>query len=99
MRRRKASLTGKLFFTMIGIVAGTVILCWFFNNTFLERFYIYNKQTELYKGYQLVNEAWNNHTLENGAFDVTFESSEHHLTWKVMRRSSLVTALSSSFAM
>lgn len=74
MRRRKASLTGKLFFTMIGIVAGTVILCWFFNNTFLERFYIYNKQTELYKGYQLVNEAWNNHTLENGAFDVTFEN-------------------------
>ena len=51
MKKKRPSLTTRLIVTMIGIVAGTVILCWFFNNTFLERYYIYNKQKELLNGY------------------------------------------------
>ena len=54
MKKKRPSLTTRLIVTMIGIVAGTVILCWFFNNTFLERYYIYNKQKELLNGYKQV---------------------------------------------
>ena len=28
----------------IGLMAGTMLLCWFINSTFLERFYFANKQ-------------------------------------------------------
>jgi signal transduction histidine kinase len=32
---------------MVGIVVGTVLLCWFLNTTFLEKYYIYNKESQL----------------------------------------------------
>ena len=46
--KKKTSLTWQLIVTMIGIVAGTVVVCWFLNDTFLEKYYTYNKEKELY---------------------------------------------------
>ena len=44
--KKKTSLTWQLIVTMIGIVAGTVVVCWFLNDTFLEKYYTYNKEKE-----------------------------------------------------
>ena len=74
MKKFQVSLTGQLFFTMIGIVAGTVVLCWLFNSTFLERYYLYNKQSELLAGCEKVNQAWESQSIQNKEFDITFEN-------------------------
>lgn len=76
MRGRKASLTLQLILAMAGIVAGTVLLCCFFNNTFLEQYYIYNKQKELLDGYRQVERAYLKLGGETDTtdFDITFET-------------------------
>ena len=74
MKKKRPSLTTRLIVTMIGIVAGTVILCWFFNNTFLERYYIYNKQKELLNGYKQVAGVYQNDAADDSDFDITFET-------------------------
>ena len=43
-KKQKTSLTWQLILTMVVIVAGTVAMCWFFNTTFLEKYYMLNKQ-------------------------------------------------------
>ena len=40
-KKQKTSLTWQLILTMVVIVAGTVAMCWFFNTTFLEKYYIF----------------------------------------------------------
>ena len=55
--KKKTSLTWQLIVTMIGIVAGTVVVCWFLNDTFLEKYYTYNKEKELLNGYRQGHEA------------------------------------------
>lgn len=72
--KRRISLTLQLVLVMVGIVAGTVLLCWFFNNTFLERYYIYHKEQELLKGYNRVNQAALNGDLGSEVFDIPFET-------------------------
>ena len=47
MDKKKATLSHQLIIVMVGIVFGTVILCWFLNNTFLEKYYIYNNGVEM----------------------------------------------------
>lgn len=74
VKKRKLSLTGQLVFIMIGIVAGTVFLCWFFNDTFLERYYTYQKERELLRGYARINQASRSDTMDSAAFDITFET-------------------------
>lgn len=73
MIRKKASLTWQLVLTMVGIVAGTVILCWFFNNTFLEQYYIYEKEQELLANYRQVEKIFENATGITSEMEVTFE--------------------------
>ena len=41
--KKKLSLTGQLIITMVAIVAGTVVLCLFFNSTFLTKYYVFHK--------------------------------------------------------
>ena len=42
--KKKYSITRNIAYTMIGMVTGTVLLCWFLNSTFLESFYTVNKE-------------------------------------------------------
>lgn len=72
MHKRK-SLSVQLIITMIGLVFGTIALCWLLNNTFLERYYMLNKQKELSDGYKTINEAAENGELESEKFDIPFE--------------------------
>lgn len=73
MNKKRASLTWQLILIMVGIVAGTVILCWFFNNTFLERYYIYEKKQELLANYSKVKEICKDMDEITADMEVTFE--------------------------
>ena len=53
-KKQKTSLTWQLILTMVVIVAGTVAMCWFFNTTFLEKYYMLNKQDSLIDGYDVI---------------------------------------------
>lgn len=76
MKKRRFSLTAHLIAAMVGIVAGTVLLCVFLNNTFLERYYVYNKQKELLDGYKRMARAYGEWGggMDASDFDITFET-------------------------
>lgn len=71
MTRR--SLTLQYTGTILGLVAGTVLLCWFLNTSFLEYYYTYNKQNALLEGFATIDGESGNGSLESEAFDVVFE--------------------------
>lgn len=68
------SLTRELVAIIVGLVTGTVLLCWFLNTVFLERYYVENKQNVLFDGYHTIDEASANGMLESSDFDVTFDN-------------------------
>lgn len=57
-QEQKTSLTWQLILTMVGIVAGTVAMCWFFNTTFLEKYYVYHKEKELRSSFEQVRQIY-----------------------------------------
>jgi signal transduction histidine kinase len=71
--KKKKSLTLQLIITMLLLVAGTVLLCWFFNNTFLERYYTYNKQKQLLSSFRTISLTSKTSGLDSEAFDIAFE--------------------------
>ncbi len=54
---KKHSITRKITCIIIGIVTGTVFLCWFLNTTLLEGYYVNSKQDNLKEAFHAVNEA------------------------------------------
>lgn len=73
-QKRTQSLTWQMAVIIIGLVAGTVFLCWFLNNTFLERYYIAHKQNSMLEGYESIDDAATKGILEKQEYDVTFEN-------------------------
>ena len=73
-QKRTQSLTWQMAVIIIGHVAGTVFLCWFLNNTFLERYYIAHKQNSMLEGYESIDDAATKGILEKQEYDVTFEN-------------------------
>ncbi len=69
----KHSLTLQYTGTILGMVAGTVLLCWFLNNTFLEDYYIYNKQNAMLEGFSTIDAKSAAGILDSAGFDVGFE--------------------------
>ncbi len=59
----KHSITKKITFIIISLVAGTVIVCWLLNATLLERYYISNKQESLWKALMAAVQANEEGTL------------------------------------
>ena len=55
MKMVKKSLARQLTATIVALVAGTVLLCWFLNNTFLEGYYTYNKQEVMLDGFAIIS--------------------------------------------
>lgn len=63
----------KQFALVFGLLmAGTVLLCWFINNTFLEKYYLNNKKKAMTSAYQIINEAFNKGTIGTEEFDIEF---------------------------
>ena len=56
------------------LMAGTILLCWFINNTFLERYYINNKKHAMLEAYRVINASSNNGTLASDKFDIQFQN-------------------------
>lgn len=55
------------------LIIGTIVLCWFINNTFLEKYYIKNKQSFLMNAYNYLNAASNAGTISTEEFDIEFQ--------------------------
>jgi len=71
---KKVSLSIKLTITMLLLLAGILGLCWLLNHTFLERFYMYEKQNTLLETYSVLVNASEEGVLGADVFDVTFEN-------------------------
>ncbi len=72
--QKKPSLSIKLTITMMLLVVGIIGLCWILNHTFLEQFYIYDKQQTLTEAYEVLDAESAKGTLAEDEFDVTFEN-------------------------
>ncbi len=66
----KYSIKQQIAMIFIAVMAGTIILCWFINNTFLEHFYINHKTTAIRSAYVSINEAANTGDISLEKFDV-----------------------------
>lgn len=71
---RRGSLTREIAVITIGLVAGTVFLCWFLNTVFLGPYYITQKQTTLRDDFKTIDAASAEGILESSSFDVTFDN-------------------------
>ena len=67
------SITTQICMVIIGLVTGTVLLCWFLNTTFLEQYYSKMKTAQLVHGYDTINRAARQGELKNDKFDVQLD--------------------------
>ena len=64
----KISLRAQLAITSISLIVGTLIMCWFINNTFLEDYYERDKKRIVQITYERLNTAAGENTLESVEF-------------------------------
>ncbi|MEH2943068.1 HAMP domain-containing sensor histidine kinase [Lachnospiraceae bacterium KK002] len=69
----KHSITGKITAIMISIVAGTVLLCWFANNSLLETYYVEHKQKKLLDTFEMTNRAIREERENEESFQIELE--------------------------
>lgn len=55
------------------LMVGTILFCWFINNTFLERYYMKDKQKALLETYRVLNRASNEDKIGTDEFDIEFQ--------------------------
>ena len=55
-------------------MAGTILLCWFINNTFLEKYYLNDKQKTMQESYQFINNVSNEGSFDSENFDIEFQN-------------------------
>lgn len=68
------SITRKITTIMIGIVAGTVLLCWFINTTLLESYYVEHKQKTLLDTFDMVYRQSGNGSTDEDEFLIKLET-------------------------
>ncbi|MDD3204363.1 MAG: ATP-binding protein [Lachnospiraceae bacterium] len=54
-------------------MAGTILLCWFINTTFLEKFYVEKRQQVLFNAYERINAASSNGDIRSDEFDIELQ--------------------------
>jgi len=69
----KHSIKTQFALIFIGLMAGTILLCWFVNNTFLEKLYMENKENQLLEAYYKLDLAFEKDDIDSEKFDITFE--------------------------
>lgn len=69
----KHSIKKQFAIVFIGLMAGTILCCWFINSTFLESFYMNNKQNVLKDVYSRVNVAFADGSIETEEFDIELQ--------------------------
>ena len=92
MRKEKLkySITGQITVIMVGMVAGTALLCWVLNNTLLEHYYITNKQKSLQRVYERTASAVETGTLYGEAAEIELERlcAKDNITMMIMNSGS-----------
>ncbi len=69
----KYSIRKQLTFIFVGLIIGTILLCFLINSTLLEHYYITNKEDALIEIYQTINEAADAGTFDTDEFDIEFQ--------------------------
>lgn len=64
----KHSIRQQFALIFIGLMAGTILLCWFINNVFLEEYYIRSKTEIIYDAYHTISQAAKSDTYSSDAF-------------------------------
>lgn len=83
---KKGSITRQIVLVMIGLVAGTVLLCWILNTVFLEGFYSNAKKNMLIDDFSLINDASKKNKLDSTDFLLQVDkiSANNNLTITMM---------------
>ena len=69
----KHSMKKKFAFTFIGLMAGTLFVCWLINNTFLTGYYERKRENAVKETYRILNEAAITGTLGTEEFSIELE--------------------------
>lgn len=72
------------------LMTATILLCWFLNSTFLEDYYLGNKQKALMSVYQVINKASNEGTINSEKFDIELQKNceKNNISFIIMDTSS-----------
>ena len=66
----KHSIKKQFALVFIGLMAATILCCWFINNTFLESYYMNKKQKALTAVYGRLNQAFADGSFDTETFDI-----------------------------
>lgn len=69
----KHSIKLQISFLMIGLIAATILLCWFINSTFLGSYYIENKKNVLLYAYESINDAAAEGRINSEEYDIELQ--------------------------
>lgn len=69
----KYSIKKQFTYIYIALMAGTILLCWFINITFLEKFYIQNREHVLFLAYETINSASSAGNITTDEFDIELQ--------------------------
>lgn len=69
----KYSIKKQFAMIFIGLMAATILLCWFINNTFLGEYYIGNKKNSLKSAYIMINKAFSAGNILTEEFDIQLQ--------------------------
>lgn len=67
------SISRKFTLVFILLMTGTILLCWFLNISFLEKYYIHDKQNALLNAYQGINEAIEEDKFNTEGFELELQ--------------------------
>ena len=78
----------------IGLMAGTILLCWFLNSGFLQKYYISNKKAVLMRMYEELGEAVANDEIDTDEYQLSLQQqcSKYNLSLLVLNANSEVVA-------
>lgn len=69
----KYSIKKQFSIISIGLIVGTILMCWVINSTLLEKYYLQNKQNALLIAYKQMNAAAQNGTVLSEKFDIEMQ--------------------------
>ena len=73
MKRFKFTIRNQFSFVFIVTMVFLVFLCWLANTKYLERYYLWNKETAIYNAYLQFSRAANEETLNTEEFDILWQ--------------------------
>lgn len=72
-KKRIRSISRQFTAIFIALMSGTILLCWLLNITFLEKYYIHDKQDALLRAYNTINTAAKQDTMDTDEFDLELQ--------------------------